>query len=414
MDAPLNPRQSAREARLCQWQTFILKGAVHPPEIPNAPEVLRAIEDFLSTCRRPAVLEHGDELMPLQSGNYLLELRAGRLWIEVTGERRSLSRPVLSLDRHAPGVLDCTVQLFGGKTGMLAFLDLDRPQTASRTLRGERLNFAERFRRMLQRQFPGWEVAMLSTGMDLQHSLSPRFPRAKLTRGIQTITCIGCPTPEQETHFLTAALIWHDRVRSRATQNVTVPLCFFLPDGAGALTAQRLRWLRPTLLVPRLFRYNTHGSAGEVDPADLGNLETAVSASHPVPLLSQEHATLLARLTSIEGVSTVTELSGALSIRCRGIEFARIHAGELQYGLETKQPAAASDRQVEKLAGQLSELSRVGLGQSAPILPLPARSAGWNIVYARSFLPLMPIFWNRRFTGKFSHRRRMIGTPSIY
>ena len=72
---------------------------------------------------------------------------------------------------------------------------------------------------------------MLSTGMDLQHSLSPRFPRAKLTRGIQTITAIGCPRPEHEPDLLTAGLIWHDRVRSRAAANITIPLCFFLPMG---------------------------------------------------------------------------------------------------------------------------------------------------------------------------------------
>lgn len=320
------------------------------------------------------MLEHGDELMPLASDNYTLELRAGRLWLEISGERRSLSRRILTIDRHAPGVLDCTVQLFGGKTGTLAFLDLDRPQTACRTLRGERLSFAERFRRMLQRQFPAWEVEMLSTGMDLQHSLSPRFPRAKLSRGLQTITAIGCPTAEQEGDLLTAALVWHDRVRSRAAPNVTIPLCFFLPDNAGTLTAHRLRCLRTALLAPRMFRYNAHGSAGEVDPADLGNLETSVSAYHGATPLSQEFSILLSRLTSIDGISLITELSGALSIRCRGIEFARIKDNELLFGIETKIPAAASDKQVEQLAGQLSELSRT----AASGLPIQlARPERW-------------------------------------
>lgn len=340
---------------------------------PSASEILHAVKDFLSSCRKPAVLEHGDELMALESGNYALDLRAGRLWLEISGERRSLSRRILAIDKRAPGVLDCSVQLFGGKTGILAFLDLDRPQTACRTLRGERLSFAERFRRMLQRQFPGWEVEMLSTGMDLQHSLSPRFPRAKLMRGIQTIAAIGCPTPEHETDLLTAALIWHDRLRSRSTPNITIPLCFFLPDGTGALTAHRLRWLRTPLLAPRVFRYNAHGSAGEVDTADLGNLETAVSAARVSAPLSHEISTLLSRLTSIDGVSLVPELSGALSIRCRGVEFARLQGGELLYGIETKVPAGASDRQVEQLACQLSELSRAAVGGSATPLARPER-----------------------------------------
>ena len=44
----------------------------------------------------------------------------------------------------------------------------------------------------------------------------------------------------------------------------------------------RLRWLTGRSLDARLFRYNVHGSAGEVDPQDLGNLQTrlATTACH--------------------------------------------------------------------------------------------------------------------------------------
>src|SRR5207244_3706376 len=45
-------------------------------------------------------------------------------------------------------------------------------------------------------------------------------------------------------------------------------------EGAGNLTAHRLNWLRTSLIRPRLFLFNRHGSAGEVDGRDLGNLET--------------------------------------------------------------------------------------------------------------------------------------------
>ncbi|HEY1217003.1 MAG TPA: hypothetical protein VGE93_25540, partial [Bryobacteraceae bacterium] len=54
-------------------------------------------------------------------------------------------------------------------------------------------------------------------------------------------------------------------------------LCIFLPDNAGTLTAQRLRWLTGRDVTVRLFRFNAHGSAGEVDSQDLGNLDTRVS-----------------------------------------------------------------------------------------------------------------------------------------
>ncbi len=120
-----------------------------------------------------------------------LEVHSDRLWIEIWTETRNISRRILTIERHATGVLDCTVQRFGGRPGKLSFLDLDRPQTAHRSLFGLRSSFAEQFRRMLFRQFPGWEILSLSCGLDLQRSFSSVFPRARLGRGHQQIAATG-------------------------------------------------------------------------------------------------------------------------------------------------------------------------------------------------------------------------------
>ncbi len=237
---------------------------------------LSTIETFLKSCRRPAVLEYGEEPVALISGEHLLELRAGRLWIEVWTGTRSISRRILSIERHAPGVLDCTVHCFGGKPGKLSFLDLERPQSAHRFQSGMRQNFAEQFRRMLFRHFPGWEIATLSCGLDLQRSFSSVFPRASLTRGNQQIAALACPSPREEAALLTFALIWFDHLRLHSRVGMQTSLVLLLPDTAGNLSAHRLRWLTGQPLNARLFRFNTHGSAGEVDARDLGNLDTRV------------------------------------------------------------------------------------------------------------------------------------------
>jgi hypothetical protein len=113
--------------------------------------------------------------------------------------------------------------------------------------------------------------------MDLQRSFSPIFPRARVKRGSQIIAALACPHLREESAVLTFALIWHRYVKATSHPNAAVQLCLFLPDNAGILTAQRLRWLNGTALAARLFRFNAHGSAGEVDPQDLGNLATYVS-----------------------------------------------------------------------------------------------------------------------------------------
>ena len=79
--------------------------------------------------------------------------------------------------------------------------------------------------------------------------------------------------------MLTFALIWYDHVRAHTRQPMHTSLCLFLPDEGGSLTSHRLRWLSGESLVTRIFRFNAHGSAGEVDPRDLGNLQTQVRAT---------------------------------------------------------------------------------------------------------------------------------------
>ncbi len=234
-----------------------------------------AIEAFLAICRRPALLEYGEPLQSLVAGQYSLEDRNGRLWIEVWNETRATTRRILSVDKPSTGVLECSIQRFGGKPGAMNFLDLDRPQSAHKAAAGTRRNFGEQFRRMLYRQFPGWEIATLTSALDLRRSFSSVFPRACLVRSYQQIAALACPSVADEPAFLTFALIWLHHVRSHAKTGSRTSLALFLPDHAGNLTAQRVRWLNGQTEI-LMFRFNEHGSAGTVDPNDLGNLETRV------------------------------------------------------------------------------------------------------------------------------------------
>lgn len=316
------------------------------------------IEDFLRGCRRPAALEYGDNLLALLPGFYALEVRSGRLSIEIWDETRSVSRRILGIERAATGVLDCTAQRFGGASVRFSFLDLDRPHSAHRRACGRRQTFAAQFRQMLARQFPGWEIASLSSALDLERSFSSIFPRAKLRRGNQSIAAMASPSPREEGEMLSFALLWYDHVRARARRDEHVSLCLFLSEDAGTLTAHRLRWLSPDILRARLFRFNEHGSAGEVDGRDLGNLETRVSTRYSLPRLTPDLESLLERLERIEGVGWSPELTGAISIRSRGVEFARLEGERLLLGLETKEPVETCHTEdVANFAVQLAQLS---------------------------------------------------------
>lgn len=337
--------------------------------LPDAGTLKTAIAAFLAKCHRPAALEYGEEPLVLAPDQYVLELRSGKLWIEAWSETRSLSRRVLAIERQLTGILDCAIQRFGGKIGKLTILDLDRPQAAHRSLRGSRDTFAEQFRRMLSRQFPCWEISSLSSNLDLQRSFSSVFPRASLRRGNRQIAAIGCPAAENEKDLLSFALIWHDHVRSRRPPETSTDLCIFLPEGSGKLSAQRLRWLTGRSLASRLFLFNTHGSAGEVDARDLGNVETRVAAVCKPVQWDNALTGLVKSLDEIPGMGYSPELSGALSIRFRGLEFARVESGRLILGIEDKRELdTCQTEEVATFAAHLAGLadSRTLANPAAP------------------------------------------------
>lgn len=366
------------------------KGAESAVQQPDADTLLAAIKTFLSTCRRPSVLEYGEQPIALVPGEYALEIRSGKVWVEAWSETGTLSRRILAIERHATGVLDCIIQRFGGKTGKLTILDLERPQTAHRSLRGMRESFAEQFRRMLSRQFPAWEISSLSSSLDLQRSFSSVFPRARLQRSNHQIAAFACPTAEDEEELLSFALIWYDHVRTHSRPGTHLELCVFLPEGSGKLSAHRLRWLTGQSLASRLFLFNEHGSAGEVDPRDLGNVETRVASTYAAPLLDGPASELIARLKKIPGIGCSPELSGAISVRFRGLEFARIERDRLTVGIEERrQLSACHTEEVANFAAHLAALYPDSRHASRGLEAPATFAERWLETSVRSHLPLI-------------------------
>ena len=357
-------------------------GKLVPAEPPD--KLLSAICSFLDGCRRPVVFEAGDEPIALVEGQFSIAAQAGILRFEVWDDERSLTRRILAINRLSNGILDCTIQRFANRTGTLTFLDLDKPQTASRTVRAARLSFQERFHRMLSRQFPGWTIAALSSAMDLQRSFSAVFPRAKLIRGNQQIAAVACQHPEEEPLLLASALLWHDHLLAQSSPGGRVSLALFFPETGGNLTAHRLKWLTGRPLLPRLFRFNEHGMAGEVDATDLGNIETRIS-SHFVPVeLRSDAQQLIARLENIYGVACCPELNGALSIRFRGLEFARVERERVLLGIEAKEEVTANAfKSIEDYALHLARFPET---RSAVHTDLPTYPERWLESVVRSNL----------------------------
>jgi hypothetical protein len=252
-----------------------------------------------------------------------------------------------------------------------------------------RESFAEQFRRMLSRQFPAWNISFLSSSLDLRRSFSSVFARAWLQRGNQRIAAMACPSAENESELLSFALIWHDYVRGQCAPGTQTALCLFLPENSGKLSAQRLRRLTGRSLDSRLFLFNEHGSAGEVDARDLGNIETRVASVYKPAQLDKTLAELMARLNAIPGIGYSPELSGAVSIRFRGLEFARIEPGQVILGIEERRELATCQTEdVATFAAHLADLAAAP--QTSAGVPAPdVLQERWLESSVRSHLPLI-------------------------
>src|SRR5579885_2158791 len=190
------------------------KGAIiRVPMPPSAEENRATIENFLKSCKEPALLEPGEEIIPLTPENFAIDLRGSRLTIQAWDCTRSLTRRITAAKSPNASRLELTVERFARREGQMFLLDLSRRSGADFGRRSGKLVFRERFRLFLRRQFPEWNLADLSADPNLEYSLSPSYPRAFLRHGQHGWAAIACPPDVDAAGALSFGLIWLAHLR---------------------------------------------------------------------------------------------------------------------------------------------------------------------------------------------------------
>lgn len=317
----------------------------------SAGEARAAIEDFLNGCRQPALLEPGDELLPLTADNFVLDLQGARLTLQAWDRTRSLTRRVTDIADAGPGRLELTVERFARRQGQLFLLDLFRRAGADLGRRSTRLVFRERFRLFLRRQFPQWRLAELSAEANLEFSLSPAFPRAFLRHAKHGWAVIACPPDADAAAVLSFGLIWLSYLRARERRIAIEGLAVYVPAGRERACALRLLCLDPTRARFELFAYSEDDFVAAIDPHDHGNLDTRLDpCRRPAPNQPDPWSSL----TALPGVERVLKHDGRASLRVRGIEFAELSDGALHFGMAERHAARPHHlAEIESLAREL-------------------------------------------------------------
>ncbi|HLG97232.1 MAG TPA: hypothetical protein VKX49_13050 [Bryobacteraceae bacterium] len=323
-------------------------------------ELRETIEHFVAGCLEPALSEPGEELIRLSADNFDLDGSGGWLRLQAWSDHCNLVRRVIGIERQSRGKLLLRIERFGKRQGTLALLDLRRPAGEDAELRSGRLEFREQFRRFLRRQFPLYRIAELTTEADLEHSLSPAYPRALLQQGSMCWAAIGAPTDMfHAEHALTFGLIWLDYLRSRDTGRVIQGLILYLPSGQEKLTCLRLLFLDAAAACYQVFIYDAQGFEAPADLSDYGNIDTRLEPCRR--RLPGHLDASIAEILTVRGVQAVNKPDGEISLRVRGMEFARTAGAELLYGITRRRALAAGNlNEVLALAENLARLRAPG------------------------------------------------------
>ena len=271
----------------------------------GAADVSEAIERFLNSSRRPELHEPGELPFPLTAGRYAIASRGGRWLLEVWDDRRTLARRVIAVADERPGRLSLVVEKFGKKIGSLLLADAARQmETISR--HSSRLVFRETLRRFLAREFAGWKIAELSAEADLEHSLSPAYPRAYLRKGQIGWAAIGLDRASGDpSGVLTFGLIWLDYLRRREPRTTIEGLALFLPSGSQRTACLRIPYLTSAARFA-IFIYSEEGFVDHLDESDYGNLDTRLEPCGSSP--ETKHGAIASHLGKIEHPEAMLEL----------------------------------------------------------------------------------------------------------
>lgn len=286
-------------------------------QVGPAAGVSDTIERFLVRARRPALLEPGEAILELAKDSWACELRSSHVLLQAWDERRNWSRKIIGAQEKSTGKLVLTVQLFGGREGKLDLLDLASPRVGEWTRRGEKLEFRERFRQLLSREYPDWRIAEVSTEADLTHSLSPAYPRAMLTKGKRALAAIGAgPDVLDVPGVVTFGLVWLDHLRRRERKISLEGLVLAVPSGRAKAVTQRTAFLTAAT---QTIAYTEDDFAVRLEAADAGNIDSSLDMCRRAPSTGSSGSE---ELEGVPGFECIERPDGTCSLRIYGLQFA--------------------------------------------------------------------------------------------
>jgi hypothetical protein len=301
-----------------------------------AAELRRAL-DGVCAAGAPEVHENGEWIAALHGVQYEVRAQGDAALLHLWSAQESLVRRVLSVAEESRERVVIEVIRFGhSRRSRLEFVAFGEPRDPRRI---DRAQFSGRLRQILNDRFPDETVDSLLTSADLRHSISGSYTRGLTRRGSEAFAVLAASPAEDSPTIdgiLTFGLIWLQHARDRARRHSVSGLRLFVPRGKAAITSHRLNALAAPQEV-ELYEYDPlHWRVRRIAQSDTGNLATwivprreieqAIAAALP----QAERIRQLAPDAITVGVAPATQ---EVTMRFRGLEFARWRLGAMWFGL---------------------------------------------------------------------------------
>jgi len=225
---------------------------------------MREVEDFLACARDAVIIEDGAVIFDLAESKYSISGEHHKCLVHLWSEERNIVRRVLNAEiKHE--VLRLTVQRMGQAKPAKLEICRERDRRTPTAKRAARLAYQRVLHRVLQRRFAGYNVAQLSTSMDLERSFGPIYARGLLRRGQSGFAVLGVNGQETQASIdaaLTFGILWLDACRQAQAGKLLVEgLMLFVPAGASALTRERMVHLDRDVAKWQLYEFDERTDA---------------------------------------------------------------------------------------------------------------------------------------------------------
>ena len=317
------------------------------------PEALtRTVQDFLSEASGAVVLENGAVMFDLAQSKYSISGEYNKCLLHLWSAERNTVRRVLDAEVKS-GTLRLAVQKLGQAHPTKLEICRERDRRSPSAKRAARAAYEHKLRRAIERHFPGFTIARLTSGVDLEKSFGPIYARALVRQGQSAFAVLGVNISELQSSIdaaLTFGILWLDVCRqnphfSQRQGEGGRPSCLvqglilFVPVGCSALVRERMANLHREAAKWRLFEFDErHDAVVEIDCTDRGNVATRlVHATNETAALDR-FAESIARVQTVLPNCEVAVLSPSeIAFRWRGLEFARARMGAEPVTFQSRQ-----------------------------------------------------------------------------